>query len=86
MEAASRRSVDLYSSYPHSWIALTCALGLQGKTAEAHEAASTLKTLHPNFGAEKFYMIAEGFYGRRFPGKVATEYRRLCDVLAQAGR
>ncbi len=85
MEAMSRRSVDLYPAYPHSWIALTCALGLQDKAAEAREAAQNLRRLHPKFGAANFYNMAERFYGHRFPGAVSAEYRQLRGVLAHAG-
>lgn len=85
MEAASRYSVELYPANPHSWIALTCALGLRGKTAAAPEAAQNLKTLYPGFDANAFYHMARRFYGRRFPGEVSAEYRQLRSVLSQAG-
>ena len=85
MEAVSQHSIELYSAYPHSWIALTCALGLQGKAAEAQEAASNLKALYPNFSADNFYRTAERFYGGRFPGAVSAEYSQLRAVLTEAG-
>lgn len=84
MEAASRRSVRLFPGYPHSWIALTCALGLQHKTQEAKEAGRMLRHLHPRFNAQRFYQTAERFYGPRFPGEISEEYRRLCAVLTEA--
>jgi TolB-like protein/DNA-binding SARP family transcriptional activator len=84
MEAASRRSVDLYPAYPHSWIALTCSLGLQDKTADAKEAGANLKALYPTFRADNFYSLAERFYGRRFPGAVSAEYKQLHAVLVRA--
>ena len=86
MEATSRRSVDLYPAYPHSWIALTCALGLQDKATEAKQAAKNLHRLHPKFGATNFYHTARRFYGHRFPGAVSAEYRQLRGVLVRAGR
>jgi hypothetical protein len=84
METASRHSVELYSANPHSWIALTCSLGLQGKHAEACESARKLIKLHPQFKVDAFYEIAKQFYGARFPGAVAAEYRMLCTVLSKA--
>ena len=84
MEATSRQSVGLFPGYPHSWIALTCALGLQGKEAEAREAGRMLRHLHPGFGAARFYNVARRFYGHRFIGTVSTEYRALRAVLSRA--
>lgn len=84
MEDMSRRSVELYPGYPHSWIALTCALGLQNKDEAAREAGRTLRSLHPRFGAASFYQTAERFYGRRFPGRISAEYAELCAVLSRA--
>lgn len=84
MELASRRSIELYSGYSHSWIALTCALGLQDRIAEARESAQVLRELQPGFQPSNFYTVARHFYGRRFSGDVAANYRRLDEVLTQA--
>jgi TolB-like protein len=84
MEAASRRSIELYPNYPHSWIALTCALGLQGRTRDAYEAGRVLCELQPRFRAAHFYDSARVLYGRRFGGRVAGEYRQLRTILNRA--
>jgi tetratricopeptide (TPR) repeat protein len=84
MEAASRRSIELYPHYPHSWIALTCALGLQDRMREAREAGRVLCELQPRFRAAHFYEAARVFYGHRFAGRVAGEYRQLRTVLSRA--
>jgi TolB-like protein/DNA-binding SARP family transcriptional activator len=84
MEAASRQSIELYPHYPHSWIALTCSLGLQRRTQEAREAGKVLRDLQPRFRASHFYDAARHFYGRHFTGQVAGEYRALRTVLSQA--
>jgi hypothetical protein len=39
MEAAARSAIELCSDAPAQWIELTCALDLQGRTAEARTAA-----------------------------------------------
>ncbi|MBS0641454.1 MAG: hypothetical protein JSS43_16415 [Proteobacteria bacterium] len=84
MEAASRRSVELYGRYPLSWIGLTCALQLQERHEEAREAGTILRRMRPSFTAEGFFEIARNFYARRFPGQVEREYGALRDALAQA--
>ena len=84
MEAASRRSIELYPNYPHSWIALTCALGLQDRVRDARSAGRMLRELQPRFCAANFYDAARVFYGRRFAGRVAVEYRQLRSVLNRA--
>jgi len=84
MEAACRRSVDLYSSYAWSWLALTCALGLQGQFDAARETAAEIIRLIPLFTPGLFFETAREFYGERFPGKVEADYRELCGVLARA--
>ena len=81
METASRRSIELYPNYPHSWIALTCALGLLDRMREAREAGRVLLELQPRFRAAHFHDAARIFYGRRFAGDVAGEYRQLRTVL-----
>ncbi len=84
MEAASRRSIELYPNYPHSWIALTCALGLRDRVRDAREAGRVLRELQPRFRAAHFYDAARVFYGGRFTGRVAAEYRQLRTVLNRA--
>ena len=84
MEAASRRSVELYGRYPLSWIGLTSALGLQGRMAEAREAGRILRRMRPSFTAEGFYQTARALYGPRFPGAVDAEYQALRSALARA--
>jgi TolB-like protein/DNA-binding SARP family transcriptional activator/Tfp pilus assembly protein PilF len=86
MEAASRRSIELYPNYPHSWIALTCSLGLQDRLQEAREAGDVLCELQPRFQASRFYEAARHFYGRHFTGQVSGEYRQLQTVLSRATR
>jgi TolB-like protein/DNA-binding SARP family transcriptional activator/cytochrome c-type biogenesis protein CcmH/NrfG len=84
METASRRSIELYPNYPHSWIALACALGLLDRVRDAREAGRVLRELQPRFRAAHFYDAARVFYGRRFAGRVAVEYRQLRAVLNRA--
>jgi len=84
METAARTAIELYSDAPAQWIELTCALGLQGKTAEAREAAKVLNKLSPAFTPERFFEIARHFYGPRFTGSVQTGYRELRSTLQGA--
>jgi TolB-like protein/DNA-binding SARP family transcriptional activator len=84
MEAAARAAIELYSDAPAQWIELTCALGLQGRNAEAREAAKVLKKLSPAFTAEGFFEIARHFYGPRFTGSVQTGYRELRSTLQRS--
>jgi TolB-like protein/DNA-binding SARP family transcriptional activator len=84
MEAAARNAIELYSDAPAQWVELTCALGLQGKTTEARAAAKVLRKLSPAFTPEKFFEIAQQFYGRRFAGPVKADYRALCSTLQRA--
>lgn len=84
MERASRRSIELYSAYPNSWIALVCALGLQQKTQEAREAGRVLQTLAPNFRASQFYGSARRVYAARFPGRIRSGYMEIRKVLSAA--
>jgi TolB-like protein/DNA-binding SARP family transcriptional activator len=84
MEAAARNAIELYSDAPAQWIELTCALGLQGKTAEARAAAKVLRKLSPAFTPDKFFEIAQRFYGKRFAGPVKADYRALCSTLQRA--
>jgi TolB-like protein/DNA-binding SARP family transcriptional activator len=84
MEAAARNAIELYSDAPAQWVELTCALGLQGKAAEAKVAAKTLKKLSPAFTPDRFFEIARQFYGARFAGPVKADYRSLCSTLQRA--
>jgi tetratricopeptide (TPR) repeat protein len=84
MEAAARNAIELYSDAPAQWIELTCALGLQGKTAEAKAAATALMKLSPAFTPDRFFEIARQFYGTRFAGAVKADYRSLCSTLQRA--
>lgn len=84
MEQASRRSIELYSAYPNSWIALVCALGLQEKTQEAREAGRVLQRIAPNFRASQFYSSARRVYGARFPGQTMSRYLQIRKVLSAA--
>nr|WP_242481753.1 BTAD domain-containing putative transcriptional regulator [Paracraurococcus ruber] len=84
MEGACRRSIGLYGRYPLSWIALTSALGLQGRESEARAAATVLRQMRPSFSPDGFYETARHFYGRRFPGQVETEYQALRGALLRA--
>ena len=84
MEAAARNAIELYSDAPAQWVELTCALGLQGKAAEAKVAAKTLKKLSPAFTPDRFFQIAQQFYGKRFSGAVKADYRSLCSTLQHA--
>jgi hypothetical protein len=84
MEEAARNAIELYSDAPAQWVELTCALGLQGRTAEAKEAAKVLKKLSPAFVPGGFFEIARRFYGPRFTGSVQAEYRALCSTLERA--
>jgi TolB-like protein len=81
MEASARNAVELYSDAPAQWIGLTCALGLQRKTAEATAAAKVLRKLSPGFTPDGFFEVAKRFYGRRFAGPVKADYRSLCSTL-----
>jgi len=84
MEAAARSAIVLYSDAPAQWIELTCALGLQGKTAEARMAAKVLKKLSPTFAPDNFFDIAQKVYGKRFTSAVRADYRALCSTLQRA--
>ncbi len=84
MEAAARNAIELYSDAPAQWIELTCALGLQGRAAEAKEAAKVLIKLSPIFTPDRFFEIARQFYGARFAGPVQADYRALCSTLQRA--
>ena len=84
MEEAARNAIELYSDAPAQWVELTCALGLQGKIAEAREAAKVLKKLSPVFTPDGFYEIARRFDGSRFAGPVQADYRALCSTLQRA--
>lgn len=84
MEAAARSAIELYSDAPAQWLELTCALGLQGRIAEARAAAKMLMKLSPTFTPDKFFEIAQQFYGRRFSGAVKADYRALCSTLQRA--
>jgi TolB-like protein/DNA-binding SARP family transcriptional activator len=84
MEAAARSAIELYSDAPAQWIELTCALGLQGKTAEAKAAAKALMKLSPAFTPDRFFEIARQFYGTRFAGPVKADYKALCSTLQRA--
>jgi tetratricopeptide (TPR) repeat protein len=83
MEAAARSAIELYSDAPAQWIELTCALGLQGKTAEAKAAAKALMKLSPAFTPDRFFEIARQFYGTRFAGPVKAD-KALCSTLQRA--
>ena len=82
MEEAARNAIELYSDAPAQWVELTC--GLQGKIAEAREAAKVLKKLSPVFTPDGFYEIARRFDGSRFAGPVQADYRALCSTLQRA--
>lgn len=84
MEAAARNAIELYSDAPAQWVELTCALGLQRKNAEAKAAAKVLRKLAPTFTPDKFFDIAQQFYGNRFAGAVKADYRSLCSTLQRA--
>jgi TolB-like protein/DNA-binding SARP family transcriptional activator len=84
MEGAARNAIELYSDAPAQWIELTCALGLQGRNAEAKAAAKVLRKLSPAFTPDAFFEIAKRFYGRRFAGPVKADYRTLCSTLQRA--
>ena len=84
MEQSSRRSIELYSAYPNSWIALVCALGLQEKKQEACEAGRVLQKLAPNFRASQFYRSAHRVYGARFSGQTRSRYLQIRKVLCEA--
>ena len=83
MEETARNAIELYSDAPAQWVELTCALCLQGKIAEAREAAKVLKKLSPVFTPDGFYEIARRFYGSRFAGPVQADYRALLDAAAR---
>jgi len=84
MEAAARSAIELYSDAPAQWVELTCALGLQGRGAEAKAAAKVLMKLSPAFTPDRFFEIARQFYGKRFAGPVKADYRALCSTLQRA--
>ncbi len=84
MEAAACSAIELYSDAPAQWIELTCALGLQGKTAEAKAAAKALMKLSPTFTPDRFFEIARQFYGTRVAGPVKADYKALCSTLHRA--
>ncbi len=84
MEAAVRRSIELYSRFPWIWVALVSALGLQQRWPEAARAAAALRALMPQFSPAAFFETACSFYGRRFPGEAEAGYTRLREILEQA--
>jgi TolB-like protein len=84
MEAAARRSLELYSGYPWSWLSLVCALGLQGRKPEAARAAAAMLEILPQFSAAAFFETARGFYGWRFAGAVEASYTQLRGILDEA--
>jgi TolB-like protein len=81
MEAASRRSIELYGQYSMSWIALTSALALQERLAEGREAAAVLRRQRPGFTPDGFFEVSRHVYGRRFRGAVEREYDQLRKAL-----
>jgi TolB-like protein/DNA-binding response OmpR family regulator/Tfp pilus assembly protein PilF len=81
MEASCRRSVELYGASALSWLALTCALGLQGRFDEARLTAAEVRRLIPGFTPALFFDTAQRFYGSRFTGKIVQDYRQLLRVL-----
>jgi hypothetical protein len=81
MEAACRRSIDLWGQYPMSWIGLTSALAMQDRIAEGRESGVVLRRLWPGFSPEGFYEIARHFYGPRFRHEVEEEYSALRSAL-----
>jgi TolB-like protein/DNA-binding response OmpR family regulator/Tfp pilus assembly protein PilF len=81
MEASCRRSVELYGASALSWLALTCALGLQGRFDEARQTAAEVSRLIPGFTPALFFDTAKRFYGSRFTGKIVQDYRELLRVL-----
>jgi TolB-like protein/DNA-binding SARP family transcriptional activator len=84
MEASARAAIELYSDSPAQWVELTCALGLQGKTAAARAAGKILKKLSPTFTGDGFYEIAQKFYGPRFTKSVKAGYQGLRLALQRA--
>jgi TolB-like protein/DNA-binding SARP family transcriptional activator len=84
MEAAARRSIELYSKFPWSWLSLTCALSLQGRMDAAHASASVMRELMPHVTPDAFFETARRFYGRRFPGAVENGYAELKLALERA--
>jgi TolB-like protein/DNA-binding response OmpR family regulator/tetratricopeptide (TPR) repeat protein len=81
MEASCRRSVGLYSEAALSWLALTCALGLQGRIGEARQTAAQVTRLIRGFTPALFFETAQRFYGSRFHGKIEEDYLALRRVL-----
>jgi predicted Zn-dependent protease len=86
MEASCRRSVELHSASPLSWLALTSALGLQGRFDEARQTAAEVGRLIPGFTPVLFFDTAQRFYGSRFTGKIVQDYRELLRVLNESIR
>ena len=84
MRAWAQKSTELYPASPFPWIALTCALGLCDRDAEAREAVSAIKECMPAFSPTKFYWLARFLYGHRFRGSVRAGHRTLRDVLSRA--
>jgi TolB-like protein/DNA-binding SARP family transcriptional activator len=80
MEAASRRSIELYGQNTMSWIGLTGAFALQGRLEEGREAATVLRRQRPGFTPDGYYQVLRHYYGRRFRGQV----ERDCDLLRVA--
>jgi adenylate cyclase len=80
MEAASRRSIELYGQNSMSWIGLAGAFALQGRLEEGREAATVLRRQRPSFTPDGYYQVLQHYYGRRFRGQVA----RNCDLLRVA--
>ncbi|MDO9711919.1 BTAD domain-containing putative transcriptional regulator [Paracraurococcus lichenis] len=81
MEEAARQALALHRANAWAWVCLTCSLGLQGRQAEAREAALEVLALMPGFSTGRFYWTARFFYGRRFAGPVREGYRGLHRVL-----
>ena len=84
MEAAARRSIELYSRFPWSWLSLVCALGLQGRRLEAARAAAEMLQVMPQFSPTAFYETARIIYGPRFGGAIEARYTGLREILERA--
>jgi tetratricopeptide (TPR) repeat protein len=84
MEAACRRSIELYSRNPWGWVFLACSLGLQRRSAEATEAVTEVKRLVPGFSAQMFFETISRFHGPHFRGEAEAEFSKLRSVLEQA--
>jgi TolB-like protein/DNA-binding winged helix-turn-helix (wHTH) protein/Tfp pilus assembly protein PilF len=84
MEAACRRSIELYSRNPWGWVFLACSLGLQRRSAEATEAVTEVKRLVPGFSAQMFFETVSRFHGPRFRGEAEAGFSKLRSVLEQA--